>query len=163
MKRFGLMASMIVTGFVIQTSLLGFFNIFRTIPNIPLMLVVIFSMMSDGVTGGILGIMTGVLYDTMIYDVFGIHTVIFFVIGALIGNYSEYMLRENSASYAVVTAISTAVMHFLTYLILFFLRYKVGNAGGILYGIVIEILLNTVLVVFLLKVVVRVFNKLNVK
>ncbi|HBD64941.1 MAG TPA: rod shape-determining protein MreD [Clostridiales bacterium] len=163
MKRFGLMASMIVTGFVIQTSLLGFFNIFGAIPNIPLMLVVIFSMMSDGVTGGILGIMTGVLYDTMIYDVFGIHTVIFFVIGALIGNYSEYMLRENSASYAVVTAISTAVMHFLTYLILFFLRYKVGNAGGILYGIVIEILLNTVLVVFLLKVVIRVFNKLNVK
>lgn len=154
---------MIVTGFVIQTSLLGFFNIFRAIPNIPLMLVVIFSMMSDGVTGGILGIMTGVLYDTMIYDVFGIHTVIFFVIGALIGNYSEYMLRENSASYAVVAAISTAVMHFLTYLILFFLRYKVGNAGGILYGIVIEILLNTVLVVFLLKVVIRVFNKLNVK
>jgi len=163
MKRFGLMASMIVTGFVIQTSLLGFFNIFGAIPNIPLMLVVIFSMMSDGVTGGILGIMTGVLYDTMIYDVFGIHTVIFLVIGALIGNYSEYMLRENSASYAVVTAISTVVMHFLTYLILFFLRYKVGNAGGILYGIVIEILLNTVLVVFLLKVVIRVFNKLNVK
>ncbi len=163
MKKFGLMASMIVTGFVIQTSLLGFFNIFGVIPNISLMLVVIFSMMSDGVTGGILGIMTGVLYDTMIYDVFGIHTVIFFVIGALIGNYSEYMLRENSASYAVVTAISTAVMHFLTYLILFFLRYKVGNAGGILYGIVIEILLNTVLVIFLLKVVIRVFNKLNVK
>ncbi len=154
---------MIVTGFVIQTSLLGFFNIFGAIPNIPLMLVVIFSMMSDGVTGGIFGIMTGVLYDTMIYDVFGIHTVIFFVIGALIGNYSEYMLRENSASYAVVTAISTAVMHFLMYLILFFLRYKVGNAGGILYGIVIEILLNTVLVIFLLKVVIRVFNKLNVK
>jgi len=163
MKRFGLMASMIVTGFVIQTSFIGFFNIFGAIPNIPLMLVVIFSMMSDGVTGGILGIMTGVLYDTMIYDVFGIHTVIFFVIGALIGNYSEYMLRENSASYAVVTAISTAVMHFLMYLILFFLRYKVGNAGGILYGIVIEILLNTVLVIFLLKVVIRVFNKLNVK
>ncbi len=163
MKRFGLMVSMIVVGFVIQTSLLSFFNIFGVIPNIPLMLIVIFSMMSDGVTGGILGIMTGVLYDSMIYDVFGIYTVIFFIIGSLIGNYSEYMLRENSASYAVVTATSTAVMHFLMYLILFFLRYKVGSAGGILYGIVIEILLNTVLVIFLLKAVTRIFNKLNVK
>ncbi|HAQ41232.1 MAG TPA: rod shape-determining protein MreD [Clostridiales bacterium] len=163
MKKFSLMAAVIVVSFIIQTSLFNFFNIFGTLPNLSLILLVIFAMMTDGITGGILGIITGVMYDAMIYDVFGVYTLAYFFIGSVIGTFNDDMLRENYASYITVTAVSTVVMHLLIYLILFFLRYRVENAGGIISNILVETVFNTVLVIFVNKLVIKIFNKFNVK
>ncbi len=163
MKKFSLMAAVIVVSFIIQTSLFNFFNIFGTLPNLSLILLVIFAMMTDGITGGILGIITGVMYDAMIYDVFGVYTLAYFFIGSVIGTFNDDMLRENYVSYITVTAVSTVVMHLLIYLILFFLRYRVENAGGIISNILVETVFNTVLVIFVNKLVIKIFNKFNVK
>lgn len=163
MKKFGIMTAIVVISFIFQTSLFNFFDIFGTTPNISLILVVIFAMMSDGITGGLIGIITGILYDAMMYDVFGIYTLIYFFIGSIIGTYSDNMLRENYIAYSTVTAISTVSMHFLLYLILFFLRYRVAYAGNIIGSIFVETILNTIIVVFLLKFINFIFNKFNVK
>lgn len=157
------MTAIIVVSFIIQTSFFSFFNIFGTVPNLSLILVVVFAMMTDSITGGILGIIAGLMYDSMIYDVFGIYTLIYFIIGAVVGTYSDDMLRENYAAYTVVTALATVVCHFLLYVILFFLKYKVGNAGGILGSILIETVFNSVLAVFILKLIITIFDKLNIK
>lgn len=153
MKKIILMSSIIVLGFIFQTSFIGFFNYFNIIPNFSLILLVIFSMLSDGVTGGILGLLTGILFDAMIYDVFGVYTLIYFFIGAIIGNFNDDVLRENYFVYSIITGISTVVMHFLLYLILFFLRYRVQLALNILPSIFFEAVINSVLVVFVLKLV----------
>lgn len=163
MKKFSLMTAIIIVSFVIQTSLFNFINIFGVVPNLSLIVVVIFSLMTNGIVGGILGIITGVMYDAMLYDVFGIYTLIYFLIGSIIGTYSDDMLRENYVAYTTVTTISTVVMHFLLYLILFFLRYRVGNAGSMVSSIFIEIVFNTVLVIFVLKLIILIFDKLNIK
>jgi rod shape-determining protein MreD len=163
MKKYSLMAALVVISFIIQTSFFKFFSIFGIAPNLSLILLVIFSLMSDGITGGVLGLITGLMYDTMIYDVFGIYTLVYFFIGALIGTYSDEMLRENYVAYTAVTALSTAVMHFLIFVILFFLRYRVGNSDNILISIIIEIVFNTVLSIFVFKIINIIFEKLNVK
>jgi rod shape-determining protein MreD len=163
MKKISLMAAIIVVSFIIQTSLFNFFNILGIVPNLSLICVVIFALMTNGITGGILGIIAGVMYDAMIYDVFGVYTLIYFFIGSIIGTYSDDMLRENYVAYTTVTAISTLVCHFLLYLILFFLKYRVGNAGGILSSILIETVINTVLAIFVLKLIILIFDKLNIK
>lgn len=163
MKKISLMIFLIVIVFILQTSFISFFNYFNFIPNFSLILLVIFAMLSDGLTGGFLGFLTGILYDAMIYNIFGIYTLIYFFIGALIGNFSDDMLRENYLVYSTVTGISTIVMHFLLYLILFFLRFRVQTAVSILPSMFIETVLNIVLVVFVLKFVIYLFDLLNVK
>jgi rod shape-determining protein MreD len=163
MKKFSLMTAIIVVSFIIQTSFFSFFNILGTVPNLSLIVVVIFALMTDGITGGILGIITGLMYDAMIYDVFGVYTLIYFIIGSIVGSYSDDMLRENYAAYTTVTALATMVCHFLLYIILFFLKYRVGSAGSILGSILIEIVFNTVLVIFVLKLIITIFDKLNIK
>lgn len=163
MKKFGIMAAMVAVSFIFQTSFFGFFNILGTIPNVSLILVVIFAMMTDGITGGILGIITGVLYDAMLYDVFGVYTLVYFLIGAVIGSYSDSMMRENYTAYCAVTAVSTIAMHLLLYLVLYFLKYSVGNAAFIFKSIFVEAALNTVLVIFVLNLTVFIFSKLNMK
>lgn len=163
MKKFSLMAAIVVVSFIIQTSFFNFFNILGTVPNLSLILVVIFSLMTDGITGGILGVITGLMYDSMIYEVFGVYTLIYFFIGAIIGTYSDDMLRENYVAYTTVTALSTFVMHFILYIILFFLRYRVGSVGSIFVNLLIEVVFNTVLTIFVLKLIILIFDKLNVK
>ncbi|HHZ03128.1 MAG TPA: rod shape-determining protein MreD [Tissierellia bacterium] len=163
MKRIILMITIIIINFIFQTSLFGLFGFTSVVPNLSLVLLVIFAMMSDGMTGGILGFITGALYDGMLYDVFGIHTLIYFLIGAVVGTFSVDMIRENYAVYAVVTGASTGVMHFLLYLILFFLKHRVELAVNNLSVILMEIIINTVLVIFVLKFIIFLFNKLNVK
>lgn len=157
------MAAIIVVSFIIQTSFFSFFNILGTVPNLSLIIVVIFALMTDGITGGILGIITGLMYDAMIYDVFGVYTLVYFFIGSIVGTYSDDMLRENYAAYTTVTALATIICHFLLYVILFFLKYRVGNAGSILGSILIEIIFNMVLVIFVLKLIITIFDKMNIK
>lgn len=163
MKKIILMSFLIVLGFVFQTSFMASFNYFKVIPNISLILLVIFSMQSDGIWGGILGLLTGILYDAMIYDIFGVYTLIYFIIGGLIGNFSDEMVRENYLVYSTVTGISTVVMNSILYLILFFLRFRVQGAAGILPGILIEALINSALAVFILKIIMFIFDRFNVK
>jgi rod shape-determining protein MreD len=163
MKKIGLMSSLIALFFIFQTSFIGFFNYFGIVPNFSLILLVILAMLSDGLTGGILGFVTGILYDAMIYDVFGVYTLIYFFIGAIVGILSDDMQRENYLVYSAATGISTIVMHFLLYLILFFLRFRVQTAVSILPGIIIETVINMVLVVFVLKFVIYLFNLFKVK
>ncbi len=163
MKRISLMSSLIVLFFIFQTSFFCFFNHFNVIPNFSLILLIILAMLSDGLTGGILGFMTGMLYDAMIFDIFGVYTLIYFFIGAITGSFSDDMLRENYLVYGTITGLSTLVMHFLLYLILFFLRFRVQTAGSILPGIILETVINAVLAVFVLKFVIYIFDLFKVK
>lgn len=163
MKKFIFMSSLIIIGFVLQTSFMEFINFFNLIPNISLILLVIFAMLTDGVTGGILGLLTGILYDAMIYDIFGLYTLIYFLTGAVIGTISDEMLRENNLVYSLAAGLSTLVMHLLLYLILFFLRFRVRFAQSLLPSILVETVLNAVLVVFVLRLVIYLSDKFNVK
>ena len=54
-------------------------------------------------------------------------------------------------------------MHLLLFLILFFLRFRVHLAKSILPNILFETALNAVLVIFVLKFVIYIFDRFNVK
>ncbi|MDD2493829.1 MAG: rod shape-determining protein MreD [Tissierellia bacterium] len=163
MKKIFAMIAIILINFIFQTSLYQFVSIFGVIPNISLILLVIFSMITNGIVGGSLGLLTGLLYDMMLQEIFGIYTLIYFVIGALIGSFSEELNRENYMLYGTATLLSTIFMHLSFFIILFFLKYRIDYSYYILGKIVLEIVLNTILTFFVLKFIVSLFSKLNYK
>lgn len=163
MKKYSFIAVSITLSFIIQTSLFNFINIIGTLPNLSLVLVVIFSMMTNGIIGGLIGLFTGILFDSMMYDVFGIYTLVYFVIGVSIGTYADDMQRDNFAAYTVIAALSTIVFHFLLYIILFFLKFRLDMAAGFLVSILIEAAINAVLVIIVLKLILKIFEVLNLK
>lgn len=163
MKKINIMAAIVVLNFIFQTSLYNYLDIFGLIPNISLILVVIFAMMTNGIIGGFVGILTGFLYDVMLYDVFGVYTLIYFIIGAAIGSFSEVVNRENYTLYILTTLLATLFLHTSIYVILFFLRYNVQNFTYILKNLIFEGILNTFISILVLKIVICVFNKFNLK
>lgn len=163
MKKLNMMAAIVVINFIFQTSLYNYLNIFDVIPNISLIFVVIFAMMTNGLVGGFIGILTGFFYDIMIYDVFGVYTLIYFIIGSVIGSFSEEINRENYYLYSLTTLLSTLFFHISLYVILFFLRYNVVNSVNIMKNIIFEMVLNTFVSIFVLKFVIYLFYKLKIK
>ncbi len=163
MKKIWLMAAIILINFILQTSLNSFLDIFGVIPNISLILVVIFSVMTNGIIGGILGIFTGILYDIMFYEVFGVNTLIYFIIGALAGYFSEEINKENYSMYCTVVFIATVLMNFSFYVVSFFLKYNIESPSVFFFKNILEIFLNTVVTILIMKFIVNLFNKLNIK
>ena len=163
MKKIFTMIFIVLINFIFQTSLYNFIDIFGVLPNISLILLVIFSMMTNGFLGGFLGLFTGFLYDVMLQEVFGVYTLVYFVIGALIGNFSEELNRENYILYGTATFLSTIFMNLFLFVILFFLKQGIDTSYYFLGKIILEIILNTVLSLFVLKFIVFLFSKINFK
>jgi rod shape-determining protein MreD len=163
MKKVLTMTAIIAINFILQTSLFNFFQLFGVIPNISLILIVIFSMMTNGILGGIFGLFTGMLYDIMLYDIFGLFSLIYFTIGALIGTFSEEMNRDNYILYCLITAVATVFMNFASYVLLFFLKYRIDNISKIMSNMIIEVILNTFITVAVLKFIVYLFDKIDIK
>lgn len=163
MKKLCIMIGIILINFIFQTSLYHFVSIFNVVPNISLILLVIFSMITNGIVGGFLGLLTGFLYDIMLQEVLGIYTLIYFVIGALIGSFSEELNRENYILYGATTLLATIFMHLSFFIILFFLKYRIEYSYFILGKIVLEIIFNTALTFFVLKFIISLFSKINFK
>lgn len=163
MKKVGVIAAIIIINFILQTSFYSFISIFNVIPNISLILVVIFALMEGGIAGGVIGIFTGILYDTLVYDIFGVYTLIYFLVGALVGSYNEQVDTDISTAHCIFTFISTLFFHIAIYTILFFMKFSVENAVNILAYIGIEIILNTIIAFFLFKFIVYIYEKFNIR
>lgn len=153
----------ILINFILQTSLYNFVEIFGEIPNISLILVVIFAINSNEIEGSIIGIVTGLLYDIMVMNVIGINTLIYFVVGIAFGYIGDELNKENTITYVFMTFLASIVWQILMCIILFFLRTNTISTGSIFVQMFIQIVLNTVLAGLIYNLVVFIFNKLNVK
>lgn len=153
----------ILINFILQTSLYNFVEIFGEIPNISLILVVIFAINSNEIEGSIIGIVTGLLYDIMVMNVIGINTLIYFIIGIAFGYIGDELNKENTITYVFMTFLASIVWQILMCIILFFLRTNTISTGSIFVQMFIQIALNTVLAGLIYNLVVFIFNKLNVK
>ncbi len=148
---------------ILQVTLYNFIKVFDVVPNVALILVVLFSLTTNVFMGGFIGLFTGILYDILIMDVIGINALIYFVIGVTLGNFSEEINRENKMLYVFVTAIATVFYHLTTALIMFFLKMNVSSITLIIDKIIIQIIINSVLCIFVQRLLNYVFNKINIR
>ena len=148
---------------ILQVTLYNFVKVFDVVPNIALILVVLFSLTTDVFMGGFIGLFTGILYDVLIMDVIGINGLIYFIIGVTLGNFSEEINRENKMLYVFVTAIATVFYHLVTAFIMFFLKVNISSITLIIDKIIIQIIINSLLCILVHRLVNYVFGLANIK
>ena len=148
---------------ILQVTLYNFIKVFDVVPNIALILVVLFSLTTDVFMGGFIGLFTGILYDVLIMDVIGINGLIYFIIGVTLGNFSEEINRENKMLYVFVTAIATVFYHLVTAFIMFFLKVNISSITLIIDKIIIQIIINSLLCILVHRLINYVFGLANIK
>ncbi len=148
---------------ILQVTLYNFIKVFDVVPNVALILIVLFSLTTDVFMGGFIGLFTGLLYDVLIMDVIGINALIYFIIGVTLGSFSEEINRENKMLYVFVTAISTVFYHLVTAFIMFFLKMNIANITLIIDKIIIQIIINSLLCILIQRLLSYIFGLANIK
>lgn len=135
----------VIVNIILQITLYNFVKIYDIVPNIALILIVLFSLTTNEYMGGLIGLLTGLLYDILVMDIIGINTLIYFVVGVTLGHFSEEINKENKFLYVLITAIASVFYHLVTAMVMFFLRMNVSNTILILDKIIFQIILNSLL------------------
>jgi len=133
------------------------------IPNVSLLFLVIFSIQLGEYYGGSLGLFLGILTDVLYLGFFGINTLIYFIIGYLLGTFKENVYREDYLTYYSALAIMSVAYNMIFYLIIFFLRINTDNLIVIIRPIILETILNLILLYPALKLEFYLIDKVGIK
>ena len=148
---------------ILQISLYNFMSIFGVIPNVILVLVILFALCTNQVAGGLIGLLSGLMYDLLIMDVIGINALIYFIVGLVLGTFKEEINKENIFVYIIITLAATVFYHFVTSFIMFFLRRDISAVFLIIDKIVIQIFLNVGICLVLQKFLQFLFGLAGIK
>lgn len=150
-------------GFVIQSTLFQFISIMDIIPNISLLFLIIFSIQLGEYYGGLLGLFLGILTDVLYLGFFGINTLIYFIIGYILGTFKENVYREDYLTYYSAAAVMSVVYNVIFYFIIFFLGINTDSLLEIIRPILLETILNLILLYPILKLEFYLIDKVGIK
>ncbi|MDW7667412.1 MAG: rod shape-determining protein MreD [Bacillota bacterium] len=153
----------IFLSFIIQSTLFQFISIMDIIPNISLLFLIIFSIQLGEYYGGLLGLFLGLLTDVLYLSFFGINTLIYFIIGYILGTFKENVYREDYLTYYSAVAIMSVVYNLIFYLFIFFLRINTAGLLEIMRPIILEMILNLILLYPVLKLEFLLIDKVGIK
>lgn len=141
----------IFINFILESTILNRVMFFGVTPNLGLILVVIIALSRGRKTGGLAGIITGLLSDIVFSEVIGIKAFIYFFIGYVVGMSENKLSRENIFIPIIMTIGSTFFYHLMYMAFMFFLNNKIYMNGSFKHIFLLELLYNSILVIPLYK------------
>lgn len=142
--KYGIAALTMFSGFILQTTILQHFRIFGVIPNLALVLVVVFSVRLKMPMGIFAAAAGGLLQDFFFSPAFGMHTLIYltaaFSVSAISGNFFE----DSGATPIVMIVLATSIQYFMMTVIYYFAGMQFDLWAIILRMILPELLVNSI-------------------
>jgi len=161
------MAKKILSYFIILLILIGIFmfqiyviddrQLFGVKPNIILISVIVMSLWYGLYAGSIYGLIIGMIADILFGNSFGIFTLSYTVVGAIIGYLNYNYRRESKVSLSYITIFGTCIFEFMQYFIYIFLSSSSSN----IFYLIIQILISSLLNVILAFILYGTFSKIS--
>jgi len=153
----------ILLSVILQSTIFQFIKVFDVVPSISLIFLVIFSIQFGEYYGGLLVLFLVLLTDILYVGFFGINTLIYFLLGYILGNFKENVYKEDYLTYYFAVGIMTVLYNTFFYIIIFFLQVEINSIINMIKPIIIEIVLNLILTYPILKLEFKVLNKMGIK
>lgn len=115
----------VIVVLIIQSTLLPIIAFKGISPDMLLVLVVSYSLLSGREKGLGLGFFAGLLQDLALGNIFGINTLSKMAVGYLFGLAERKVFKENVLLPVVATAVATLIHSLVLFMVLFLLGYKV--------------------------------------
>lgn len=148
-----------ILSFLLQSTILQHLRIFGVIPNISLIIIVCLSLLAGKKTGSIIGLVLGFLQDIIFFEVIGIHALIYFLIGYLIGLTDKKVFKENLFLPFVFTFIATFAFHTLYYVLMYFSSINVNFTKIVSSIVLLEATLNSLLSIIFYKQFLKLYRQ----
>lgn len=157
--RYFIIAIIVLVNFLIESTILHHLSIFGVIPNTSLIIIVCLALLAGKKTGSVLGLVLGLLEDILFYDVIGVHALIYFIIGYLIGLTDKKVFKENLFLPFFFTSISTFAFHIIYYVFMYFLSINVDFISLMKNVVIIETILNSLLSIIFYKQFLKLYRQ----
>ncbi|MCF6463691.1 rod shape-determining protein MreD [Clostridium sp. Cult1] len=141
----------IIINFILQSTILQYFNIFNVVPNTGLVIIVVIALLKGKRAGSIVGLIAGLLQDIIFSPVIGINGFLYFFIGYLVGMTENKLSKDNILIPFIMTLISTICYHLFYYLFMYFLSYNISFLIFFKDVVIIEMLYNSFISIILYK------------
>ncbi|MFZ5965931.1 MAG: rod shape-determining protein MreD [Bacillota bacterium] len=156
-------AMIIISNFLLQSTLFQHFRVFDVLPNTALIIVVLFALLWGSKRGATIGFFTGLLQDIFFSKLIGINTLIYMIIGYQVGYFEKKIFKENYLTPVFFVGISTILYHLFHYVISYMYNTRV-ELFAVFKGIVItEVIYNALLSFYLYKKIYQFTNLPNIK
>ncbi len=136
----------IVLIFTLQIMLIDGRTILGVKPNLILITVIVVSLWFGLYAGSFYGLIIGIITDILFGNNIGMFTIVYSIIGALIGFFSYNYRKENKIALVYVTVIATAVFEFVQYIMYFVISSHYNSILYLLYQLFATSVLNVVIV-----------------
>ncbi|AOT72753.1 rod shape-determining protein MreD [Geosporobacter ferrireducens] len=141
----------LITNFLLQSTLLQHFRVFGILPNTALILVVHFSILWGKNRGALIGFFAGLLQDIFLGNVFGVNALIYMLLGYNIGMLEKAIFKDNPLTPVLFTVLSTAIYHLFLFSLMYIYQIRTDFLPLLRNVILIEAVYNGLLSPFIYK------------
>lgn len=179
MKRLIVYFIEIIVCFIIQSSMFPFLALADIMPNLLLILTVSSAYMRGRMAGLLIGFFSGLLVDLLYgsyvighyslsgeyvsYSIIGIHTLLYLLIGYLIGYTHRFYSHDDYTLPLIITAVSDFIYKFVYYVIEFLLRGRLNFIYYLRRFIIPEVIYTVAASILLFKLLHIINHRLNRK
>ena len=97
---------------LLQTTLLGYFEIFNVKPNLMIIFIVAVALLRGNIEGAAVGFFTGLIQDMLAGRVLGFYALLGFYLGLCVGSVNKRLFRENFLVIIFFTFVSSVAYEF---------------------------------------------------
>ncbi|WP_130806548.1 rod shape-determining protein MreD [Senegalia massiliensis] len=156
MRTFSLIVLFILS-FILQSTLYQYISIFEVIPNTNLILIVLVALFTNKKVGGVSGLLVGLAQDLLFGNAIGIHGLIYFLIGYLIGATNSNVSKENFIIPFIYTFIFTMISNIMFFFMYYFSDVDITFIGMIRNIALLESIYNSILSIFIYNFIKKLF------
>ncbi len=145
MKKFfvGVLTIFIILLFMwLQINLFNYFALFGVIPNIGIILIIFISLCAGKNIGAISGFVYGALFDSLFENGFGLYTLLFGLLGFIVGILKGNFAIDNQLSLLIIVSCATTIIEIIN---IAFLDINDINLLYIFKTIILEVIYNVFL------------------
>lgn len=148
-------ALILISNFILQSTVLQHFRVFGVIPNTSLIIVVIFALLGGKYKGACTGLVAGLIQDVFFGGVIGINALIYFLIGYMVGLLDDKVFKENLILPFLTILGSTIVYNLMYYLFMIFLSRDISFTVVIKDILLKEIIYNSIISIFVYRKILK--------
>lgn len=153
----------IITNFIIQSTLLQYFRVLGIIPNTALIIVVGFAILWGKNRGAVIGFFTGILQDILAGSLLGANALIYMLIGYNIGTFEKNIYKDNHLTPIFFTVISTVLYHLMFYIVMYMTHHQMHIWVLMRKIILPEVIYNGIISTFVYRLLYNITRYPNIK
>lgn len=161
--RILIVAIIVFINFILQSTVLGYAQIFGIIPNTALIIVVTYAMLRDDVEGAIVGFSAGLLNDMFFGQIIGVSALLMMLTGFLCGKPFRDFFKENYIAPLLLVGVASIMYEFMFYVLNFLLLGRVNFLRYLVQIILPTALYNIVACVIIYRVLYGINRRLEAR